>query len=95
MSFFSAQQHLRLTTTPHPPLLSVQQIRFYNFQQTTDRMEQTLDVSKLSEADQKELHQILQTESQKAAIQQSTPSAVFSFISTGLLSLLHCSLSLC
>ncbi|KAL4735500.1 Tim10/DDP family zinc finger-domain-containing protein [Aspergillus similis] len=34
-------------------------------------MEQTLDVSKLSETDQKELHQILQTESQKAAIQQN------------------------
>ncbi|KAL4806019.1 Tim10/DDP family zinc finger-domain-containing protein [Aspergillus unguis] len=34
-------------------------------------MDQTLDVSKLSEADKKELSQLLQNESQKAAIQQN------------------------
>jgi hypothetical protein len=36
-------------------------------------MDQTLDISKLSEADKKELTQFLQNESQKSAIQQSEP----------------------
>jgi hypothetical protein len=35
------------------------------------KMDQTLDISKLSEADKKELTQFLQNESQKSAIQQS------------------------
>jgi hypothetical protein len=34
-------------------------------------MDQTLDVSKLSDTDKKELSQFLQNESQKTAIQQS------------------------
>ncbi|KAI9371124.1 Tim10/DDP family zinc finger-domain-containing protein [Aspergillus egyptiacus] len=34
-------------------------------------MDRTLDVNKLSEADKKELSQLLQNESQKAAIQQN------------------------
>jgi len=39
-------------------------------------MDQSLDVSKLSDADKKELSQHLQNESQKAAIQQSMPSII-------------------